>query len=50
MARLLIKNGRVMDPASSLDRVADVLIDGDKIAGINENSDAEGAEVIDASG
>ncbi|MCL4854464.1 MAG: amidohydrolase family protein, partial [Bryobacteraceae bacterium] len=50
MARLLIKNGRVMDPASSLDRVADVLIEGDKIVGIDENTDAAGAEVIDAAG
>ena len=50
MARLLIKNGRVMDPASSLDRVADVLIEGDKIVGIDENTDAAGAAVIDAAG
>ena len=34
---LLIKNGRVLDPKSGLDRVLDVLLDGKKAAKIAEN-------------
>ena len=50
MARLLIKNGRVMDPASNHDSIADVLLDGDLIAAIGPNLDATGAEIFDATG
>ncbi len=50
MGKLLIKNGRVIDPASRFDKISDVLIDGDKIAGVGENIDSPGAEVFDASG
>src|SRR5215469_10797737 len=45
---LVIKNGRVLDPASHTDCVADVLIADGKIAGSGLN--APGAEVFDASG
>ena len=34
---LLIKNGRVLDPKSGLDRVLDVLRDGEKVVKIAEN-------------
>jgi hypothetical protein len=50
---LLIKNGRVMDPASRTDATLDVLLDGEKI---NEVGPAgkiaapQGAEIFDASG
>ncbi len=47
---ILIKNGRVIDPASRTDRVGDVLIAEGKIAGVGENLTAAGAEVFDASG
>src|SRR6476661_489479 len=47
---LVIKNGRVIDPASQTDRVADVLIAEGKIAGVGANLSAPGAEVFDASG
>jgi dihydroorotase len=54
---LLIKNGRVVDPASGTDAVLDVLIEGDRISrtgaklGDSKNSSsAEVPEVIDASG
>lgn len=47
---LLIKNGRVLDPQSGFDQVADVLVDGKKVVKIAEQIEAEGAEVIDASG
>jgi dihydroorotase len=47
---LLIKNGRVIDPASRMDRVADVLIAEGRIAGIGFDLSVTGAEVFDASG
>ena len=47
---IVIKNGRVIDPASQTDRVADVLIVDGKIAGVAPNLSAPGAEVFDASG
>ena len=51
MARLLIKNGRVIDPASGHDGVADVWIEDGVTKGIGTNLTATvGAEVIDATG
>jgi dihydroorotase len=51
MARLLIKNGRVIDPASGHDAVADVWIEDGVIQGVGTNlSGAAGADVIDATG
>lgn len=47
---LLLKNAHIVDPAVELDGVADVLIEGDRIAEVGENLSAEGAEVIDLSG
>lgn len=46
----LIRNGRVIDPASGTDRVADVLVAGGRIAGIGTNLGAPGAEVFEAAG
>jgi len=45
---LVIKNGRVIDPASGHDRVADVLIEDGVIRGVGQNLSA--AEIFDASG
>ena len=50
MPKLLIKNGRVVDPASGFDAVADVAIEGGVIAAVGKNLDATGAEVFDATG
>jgi len=51
MARLLIKNGRVIDPASGHDAVADVWIEDGVIRGVGTNlSGGAGADVIDATG
>jgi dihydroorotase len=51
MARLLIKNGRVIDPASRHDAVADVWIEDGVIRGVGPNLAAPaGAEVLDATG
>jgi dihydroorotase len=47
---LLIKNGRVLDPASSTDAALDVLLDGDRIAKVGANLSAGGAETFDAKG
>jgi dihydroorotase len=49
MSRLLIKNGRVIDPSQKLDRVTNILIDAGKIAAVDVPGDVQ-AEVIDASG
>jgi dihydroorotase len=50
---LLIKNGRVLDPASKTDAARDILLDGETIAEIaapGKISRANGAEVFDATG
>ena len=44
----LIKNGRVIDPKSQFDALADILIDGQKIIAIGQNLVREDAEIIDA--
>lgn len=50
--RILIKGGRVIDPANSLDKVTDIYIDNGVIEEIGTDLDPEGLEieVIDASG
>ena len=47
---LLIKNGRVLDPASKTDATLDVLLDGERIAKTGANLAAPDAEVFDATG
>jgi dihydroorotase len=47
---LVIKNGRVIDPASGTDRVADVLIVEGRIAGIAPGLSSPNAQVFDATG
>jgi dihydroorotase len=47
---ILIKNGRVIDPATNTDRVADVLIADGRIAGVGPNLSSPDAEVYDAGG
>ena len=50
---LLIKNGRVLDPASGTDAPCDILLDGDRIAEIAPTGkivDTNGAAAFDASG
>jgi len=50
---LLVKNGRVLDPASKADVAMDVLLDGEKIADVaaaGKLSAVNDAEVFDASG
>jgi dihydroorotase len=51
---LLIKNGRVIDPASKTDAAQDILLDGEKIVELAASgkltSDYKNAEVFDATG
>ncbi len=50
--KTLIKNGRVLDPASNTDAVKDIYIEDDTIKEVSENIQADGDDVnvIDASG
>ena len=50
MAALLIKNGRVIDPASGHDATADVWIEDGVIRGVGAGLSAAGAEILDATG
>ena len=45
-----IRGGRVVDPANGLDAIADVLIDGGRIAAVGPDAGKGAAEAIDASG
>lgn len=47
---LLIKGGRVVDPANNLDEVRDILIEDYKISRVEKNIRGNGAETIDAAG
>src|SRR6202046_2187914 len=50
MSKLFIRNGRVMDPTSSLDAIRDVAIENGRIAAIGQHLDATAATELDASG
>ncbi len=50
MKGLLIKNGRVIDPVSRMDSVADVMIENGRIVGVGPGLSAPGADVFDAAG
>jgi dihydroorotase len=47
---LLIRNGRVLDPASRTDAALEVLLDGERIAQVGASVAAPGAEIFDAQG
>jgi dihydroorotase len=50
LARLVIRGGRLLDPASEADGNADVLIEDGRIAAVGTDLEARGAEVLDADG
>jgi dihydroorotase len=50
MAQLLIKNGRVIDPAAGLDGPADVLVEGGRLAAVGGSIPLNGVESFDAEG
>jgi dihydroorotase len=47
---LVIKGGRVIDPASRLDAIRDIAISGGRIAAVNASITADAADTIDARG
>ncbi len=49
-SRVLIRGGRLIDPARGVDEVTDLLIENGKVAGIGKNRKAEGATLLDAKG
>jgi dihydroorotase len=50
MPALLIKNGRVIDPASGHDGIADVFVEDGRIRAVGSGLAAAGAEIFDATG
>ena len=50
MEKLLIRGGRVIDPANGIDAVLDLLIEDGKIAAVAPGLSADGAQVIEAAG
>ncbi len=48
--RTLIRGARLLDPASGLDAVGDLLIEGERIAAVGGSIAASDAEVVDAEG
>ncbi len=50
MARLLIRNGRVIDPANGIDEVRDVLVEDGRISAMAREIEAGDAELLDAAG
>lgn len=50
MSVIIIRNGRVLDPASGRDEITDIVIAGERIRSIGPADPVHGAEVIDARG
>lgn len=48
--RILLRGGRILDPAADRDEVADLWIEGDRISHAAPDEEVEGARVIDARG
>src|SRR5271156_4075733 len=47
---ILIRGGRIVDPASGVDAAQDILLDGERIAQVGAGLSAPGAEVFEAKG
>ena len=50
MKKVLMRGGRIIDPASGLNSVGDLLVHGDRIAAVAPDIEPNGAEVIDCRG
>jgi len=50
VTRLLVRNGRVLDPAAGRDEPGSVLVEDGRIAAVGRDLEAPGAEVVDAEG
>lgn len=48
--KLIIKTGRVINPAKDFDQISDILIENGKIAAIGKDLSADDAEIFDATG
>jgi dihydroorotase len=48
--RLLIKNGRIVDPANGVERAGDLLIDSGRIVGVEPRIDRGEVPILDATG
>lgn len=48
--KMLIRGGRVIDPANKIDKIADVLVEDGKIAAVGEGLADDGAEIVEAAG
>ncbi len=46
--KLIIKNGRVVDPSQKIDEILDILVEDGKIKKLDKNIKDDGAETIDA--
>ena len=47
---ILIKNGRVINPATNMDEITDVLIENDKVVEIRKDMDIKADQIVDATG
>lgn len=50
MSSLLIKGGRVINPANNFDKISDILIEDEKISAIDDNINFSADEIFDATG
>ena len=50
MEKILIKGGRIIDPAQSVDMLGDLLISAGRVAAVEKAIPSDGAHVIDAAG
>ena len=50
MSKILLKNGRILDPETKRDEIADILIVDDKINKIGHIKESAGMNVIDVTG
>jgi dihydroorotase len=50
MNRLLFRHARILDPAGGLDRIGDLLVEGERIAAVGGAAAGADAEIVDAEG
>ena len=50
MADLILRGGRIVDPANARDEVADIAFSGGKVAAIGPDLARDGAEIVDVRG
>jgi predicted amidohydrolase len=47
MADLILRGGRIVDPANARDEVADIAFSGGKVAAVGTDLGRNGAEIVD---